>query len=441
MDEAKLDARSSQGLVNRAEAVDQQFGDRQEIDTQGGDAAGRDIHKSTIINIIVPSGENGSSHQVIQELLRILGQSDSAESVGKAYRSSLPPDSQVWRPRIDNSRTDHSRTDHSEKMVAQIQEFGKLSEFVGRLVQDQSLPQSSREQLEKLMPQGNLPDPVQTIQEPQPYLLVVLDPDPGTDRFFANAWLVPDDTVQDPLTRFVQLDLAEDQKGKSCSLDQISEVIGKFLIQSEDYLIDRGNDNHPTIEVFLPRDYLTTKVEFWEILDAVDGTPLPIGTMYSVLVRSYERIQRKYLRLYRKQWRTHWDRVKQNLAVIPSCEMFEPLDRLETCNERTLTASLQTKLGLKLTCSPTAKHKEFFTSILKAAVPIAIWSRSSLPDLATEIDLLLTSGSLMQLIDRIRQKRQEAPSDCEHHLGHHLTILWEDIDRLPPIAELQQPGQ
>ncbi|MBW4659773.1 MAG: hypothetical protein KME15_13935 [Drouetiella hepatica Uher 2000/2452] len=435
MSEEKLDARSSQGFINAAQAVEQHFGDQQDIDTQGGDAAGRDIHKSTIINLIVPNGDAGLSQQLLQELMQILGQPESVQSVGKAYRSSLPPDARVSRPEVDTS----------SEIVTQLQAFGRLQEFVERLVQDEQLPQSMRDQLDNLIPHQRKPQPTNVQKQPmlQAYLLMVLDPDPGTDRFFANAWLVPDDTVQDPLTRFVPLDLEAEQKGVSCSIEQISALIGEFLIQSEDYLFDRTDHYNLTVEVFLPRDYLSTEVESWKILDPVDDQPFSIGTKYSVLVRSYERTQRKYLRLYRKPWRTNWDRVKQNLGKVPSHEMFEQLDCLEDWTERMLTTSLLTKLGLKLTCSPAAKHKEFFSSILKAAVPIAIWSRCSIPelDLATEMDALLMSGSLLELLERIRLKRWEASGDCEQHLGQHLTILWEDLDRLPPVTELLRPGQ
>ena len=44
MREEGLDARSSQGFINAPQDVEQHFGDQQDIDTQGGDAAGRDIH-------------------------------------------------------------------------------------------------------------------------------------------------------------------------------------------------------------------------------------------------------------------------------------------------------------------------------------------------------------------------------------------------------------
>ena len=92
MREEGLDTRSSQGFINAPQDVEQHFGDQQDIDTQGGDAAGRDVHKSTItniLNILVPNGDAGSLQQVLQELMQILGQLENAESIGKAYRSSL----------------------------------------------------------------------------------------------------------------------------------------------------------------------------------------------------------------------------------------------------------------------------------------------------------------------------------------------------------------
>ena len=49
MGDENFDARESQGAINnsQAEQIEQQFGDRQDINTGGGDASGRDIDKRT----------------------------------------------------------------------------------------------------------------------------------------------------------------------------------------------------------------------------------------------------------------------------------------------------------------------------------------------------------------------------------------------------------
>ena len=61
MSEDSIDARESQGFVNHPKGnVEQDFGDKFNYDTGGGDAAGRNIDKRTFINIILPGVSSGN---------------------------------------------------------------------------------------------------------------------------------------------------------------------------------------------------------------------------------------------------------------------------------------------------------------------------------------------------------------------------------------------
>jgi hypothetical protein len=68
-----IDTQGSQGLINSPQgSVSQQYGDRTEANTGGGDVAQRDIDKRTImINIITGSSSTKPQSQLTAEVSKI----------------------------------------------------------------------------------------------------------------------------------------------------------------------------------------------------------------------------------------------------------------------------------------------------------------------------------------------------------------------------------
>jgi len=447
-----IDARQSQGAITNPHAdIDQHFGDQQNIETGGGDSAGGNLDKRTIVNYVFNIGREASKSlsqaSSTQDLLRLLTQIGDLESVGQAYRETLPVDSYLSRPEA---------TKHTD-MVAQLQEFRRLLEFAERLAGDPQISPLVREQLKDFIQkleqseQRHQPSTVQIVSQIalQSYLQIVLRPNLSSDRFVVNAWLIPDESVYDPAKRFQLLDLDEQQKGISCKLEQVPDILDRFLKRSLNFL--KGKRYDLTIEVFLPLDHLCAEVDGWKLTDNLfdEDEQFLIGTRYRVVVRSLERLDPKYLISERmNQWYANWNRVKTCGHQAPSNDDFEHLERLTMCNWKQLEYALRKKLGLKLTCGlAETQHKELFKCILKAAVPIAIWVRCDLPhlDQVSEISNLLLAEPLLALSESVWKKRQAADMEDNpaEHLGSHLALLWEDPYRLTPdaMAQLIPPGQ
>jgi hypothetical protein len=385
-----------------------------------------------------------SEIQIARQLVIIL-EKITDQQVTRAYQEALPPDAELSRLRA-NSFTD---------MVTQLQEFRRLPLFLHKLIYDETIPEPIRQQLNSLelaentteqKSQTNLAFSI-TSSRLQAYLQVVLRPDLSSERLVVNAWLIPDETVTDSTKRYLPLDIDETQKGVSCQIDSVPQVLNQFLDKALQHLA--GQRYELTIEFFLPLEYLCADVDTWELNDLFfeDETYL-LGAKYPVIVRSQERLDPRYLASRLNQWYANWDRVKSHLSLVPGKDDFEHLSHIDTCNWKQLVKSLKQKLGLKLTCGLTeAYQEELFTCILKAASPIAIWPRIDVPEIdqKSEIDQLVTSVPLLKILKAIRQKREEA--DCtdrpDTHLGSHLGILWEDPHRLTPdaMAQLRTPGQ
>ena len=98
--------------------------------------------------------------------------------------------------------------------------------------------------------------------------------------------MIPDDTERNQAKRFRALDIDPSQKGVSCGLDQVPEVLDNLLHLSLDHLM--GKRYELIIEIFLPLGYLCTAVEDWKIGDLFDE--VLVGTRHRVVVRSCERL-------------------------------------------------------------------------------------------------------------------------------------------------------
>ena len=447
MSQGSTDAQKSQGLIQNPQSeISQRFGDEQTIDTGGGDSAGGNLDKRSFINVFIGTNPSGAlTAQTLQDLLQVLEQYGDGQLVKQAYKESLPADSYVSRPEAGSYGA----------MVAQLQEFRRLQQFLKRLAAEPDMPEAVRSRLDDFRIQeeeADLPDQgdlsAQNLKSGvQAYLQIVLRPDLSSDGLVVNAWLIPDDTVSDPAKRYQPLDLDETRKGTTCQIEEVPTILNQFLNQALQYLT--GQRYELTVEVFLPLDHLCADVDGWELTDLFfeDETYL-VGTKYQVIVRSQERLDPRYLASRLNQWHNNWDRVRTRLSSVPGQDDFEHLSEMETCNWKQLVNRLKQKLGLKLTCGLVeTNQKDLFTCILKAAAPIAIWPRLDLDhlDQVSEIEQLVASGPLLKLLETIRQKREEA--DCDScpasHLGSHLAVLWEDPNRLTPdaLAQLRPPGQ
>jgi uncharacterized protein (UPF0147 family) len=445
-----LDARESKGFVSQPQAeVKQDFGDKQTTNTSGGDAAGGDLDKSTqVFNFFLFGGNSVGTgvSPLLQNLSQLLGQLKDLNPVRQAYRDALPADAGLSRPEAANYGD----------MVAQLQEFRRLPEFVQRLVQDEQIPQAIRVQLkdatQHLGPtegwQQAVVVPPAATKILQSYLQIVLRPERSSNAFVINGWLIPDDDEFDPAKRFKSLDIDDQRKGFVCELEEIPRVMSKLVdLSIEKHLSDKQYTL--TIETFFPIDYLCTSVDAWKLTEPVFEESYVVGRTYRVIVRSSERMERKYLHSeFRNRWCTNWERVKTSWHMAPCENDFEHLEHLVECNWERLEYGLMQKIGLKLTCGlAEAQKKQLFKCILKAATPIALWARCDVPecDQVTEISQLLLAGPLLKLSEKILQTRRDVVKEAkpEEHLGSHLALLWEDPYRLTPdaLAQLVPPGK
>jgi hypothetical protein len=349
------------------------------------------------------------------------------EAISKAYLSTVPDGWFDWRPKA---------TELTE-ILNQLQEMPhqNLLEFVAHLVRDSRIPPTSRQKLSTLTPsetnrQRTYPKPLHS------YLLIQLRPQ-GIEQPLVKAWFIPDDTVQDPLERFKSLKVDEQQAEIPYVGEQMPTLLSNLLQQCfEEYL--RGEPTDLTVEVFLPRDRLCEQVEKWEYKDS-ENLSITIGSEYSVVVRSYERLK-KLRKAQGSYWQKNWLKVQELWKDIPCNEDVMMLEKtyFEPSKLRKL---LVEKIVLKVCCTLSESDLNgLLSAVHSAGTPIVLLSRCDLLSLknGTEFHKLLENGPLHELAIRLKKQRQSAENEGdEMHLGNHLVLLWDDPNRIPPNLALE----
>ncbi len=262
----------------------------------------------------------------------------------------------------------------------------------------------------------NLP----TDRKQPPYLLIELAPKNKNNKYYAvQAWLF----ISSENIRNIYVE------DKAIALNEIPALIEEIL-----GIIDGLSVNHQqlTIEFILPRHLLSHHVEQW-----TDGNGDPLGINYRVVVRSRERLREKRLQRF---WCPCWDEAQKKGALQQAAKTHMVLVN-ETQLRKFRTQVDAGKLCFVLASVPqvlTDIKKEVFFALIKSGVPIVLWPRhiNNKDELEQALDKLL-SCTLEQLPHCLFESRRYLwENEHEQHTGYHLSLLWDDPDRIPP--ELQE---
>lgn len=138
--------------------------------------------------------------------------------------------------------------------------------------------------------------------------------------------------------------------------------------------------------------------------------------------------------LYKNDWMHKWEFIQQQ-----NCrECFVPADSY-SWQELYSKLNQNSVYALKLINSPSP---EIFQVISKTAVPVALWIRQELENLDIQAELKgLLKCSIPELPQRVREKRNDSfGKDKQSHIGHHISLLWENPNVLPPQIEYTLPS-
>ncbi len=195
-----------------------------------------------------------------------------------------------------------------------------------------------------------------------------------------------------------------------------------------------------TVEFILPHDLLGHPVDQWQT--GAQGESYPfiqrrLGVEYPVVVRSLERLRDRRVR---NRWRQKWEWLRENGHAVDVGAvrwLKQPGQiRPEALMSELMHDAKPVCLVLMFPPGPTAElGGQELAAGLHAGVPVVAWCRDGGDPgvFESEVTRFLSASGLAglpQLALRLRQEavRQGQPTD---HVGLHLTLLWDDADRLP----------
>ena len=259
------------------------------------------------------------------------------------------------------------------------------------------------------------------------YCVVHLDTDGiDTDRFLVSLMFQEGTEQPEPLRP------PDDQAHTG---DQVRSLIGAVL--NEPRLAGAGN---LTFEFFLPAALINEPVDQWRV--GFGGFTL--GLRYPVVVRSLERV--RYVRDSFAAWQSNWTGI-----LAARFTLNDPavgwISAREQENRDRLFATLIDDAApgcLLLEVAPVPERCNALMAALQAGKPALLWCRHATVDLRAALSGLMAQATPLRELPKntfeFRRRSVSAGAD-EGSLVYHLTLLWDDADRVPDAdSPLYMPG-
>lgn len=352
----------------------------------------------------------------------------------------------------------------------QLEQRPSLPTFAEYLYQDENLDESIKQPLEEWLDkfdpdfnrQSGRLEAASDSASPQPrigalqaYLMITVNPEKSKRKIRAIASLLCIAPTGERREIPVHLDPESNERGVLCTRKKLPDIIGEFIQHSIECELNNPENllgcayYDLTIELFLPSEFLCEPIDRWKVRDEFDN-PVYLGSKHRLVLRSYDRVAKPSLKNnFSKSWHSARAFLIQRPDAASLQKKIQCLDRIN-CNQLArLTEELRQKIGLKVICALPESKTEFFRAMLKSGVPIAFWTRSrelSSAEIMGGIDRFLTLELLLDpcnLLERVRAERALAFEDCEtleRRWGRHLTVLWDDWERMPTLEPLSREG-
>lgn len=271
--------------------------------------------------------------------------------------------------------------------------------------------------LSDLSPQAS-PPPLQQ-QDTPTYVMVEISPvQPNSSHCNAQAWLYLGKHTESLLVRDSAdaIDLSSQE-----SITQFTDDLVDAMSESE-YLF--GRHEQVILEFILPLTMLSLDIDNWR-----DKENKALGHDYRVTVRSQDRIRKK-------RWQRFWKPITNDNLLLRQCAQVICLQQFENTEASQLVLEAKANSASVIFKFSPQDH-DLIGQYIGAGLPILLWPRLSCGVAGNDYDIdeLFAEKCLPNLPKAV----QEARCWNEQQVGRHLTLLWDDKDRLPPTVNLQSP--
>ncbi|HEX3787442.1 MAG TPA: hypothetical protein VHW44_06240 [Pseudonocardiaceae bacterium] len=232
------------------------------------------------------------------------------------------------------------------------------------------------------------------------------------------------------------------------TLGEIQRQVAKLIAEAESgWAADAGVIR---LEFVLPQDLLGLPVDRWA-RGVNEAVPQILGLRYQLVVRSLDRMRtRDWHRDWRRRWRDLQTQLGQSLpqadrtlwARCADAQEIRGLDASLELDEKLLSVLFSEPLPAVL-----PQDGDPRLVALRAGIPVMVWCRADghSADFGSAADEIFSEG--FDLVrENMRKLRGEAVRSAapERHVGSHITLLWDDPDRIVEhtvAPSAPQPGQ
>lgn len=265
------------------------------------------------------------------------------------------------------------------------------------------------------------------------HVLVEVAPDLHDPSLFSlRAWCCVQEQCQ-------PIDLPpEDPDPRPRSSEEVEMILRDFLAELPAYAPEGA---HLSLELFLPRPLLCWDIDQW-LVESGPGRKTPAGMEYRLAVRWRDRTKFKIAGAH---WTRKWSHFRAGDLPLENSEWLcaRPVDLDSFYTDLSQNDWYCLPLAFSPPGSPEAE--DVLETLLGAGVPISLWLRRAGEDpQQTKLDILnaLHGKRVSELPEAVREARRQAYRTRKEkdHVGHHLTLLWDDADRkLPGARKLAPP--
>lgn len=293
------------------------------------------------------------------------------------------------------------------------------------------------------------------------YLMILVSSEKSKSKVRVSASLRCISPTGDQKEIPVHLNPESHERGVLCTKKKLPQTVAQFIKTSLEENLNSpekwlGCANYDLmIELFLPSEYLCEPINHWDVENAFNEK-VSLGSEHLMVVRSYDRFADKTGRL-KNSLSKSWQSAKEFLEQHPPDEelhqkKIKHLDKIDCHLLTSLQQELETKIGLKVSCTLPESEREmlkFFKTMLRSGIPIAFWTRCRelcSDEVVSGIDQFLTTKLLLnpcELLEKVKTERASAFDYCgkpEKRWVRHLTVLWDDWERMPTLEPLQPGG-
>ncbi|MUH01351.1 hypothetical protein F7734_57425 [Scytonema sp. UIC 10036] len=272
------------------------------------------------------------------------------------------------------------------------------------------------------------------------YLLIRLEESPSGEKqkqkqYFMSAWFfIPDECSsqaginKNQYDRY-RLDITDEQQ--KLSLKEIPEFIENLIFQINKKIYKIAKQSL-MIMLFLPLQTI--------IKERIDCMPIPkirnssLGSEYQILFRNNDRVNK-----FGDDWERKWALVEKDVHSTDNTILYEE------CQEELIESLMNIRNNDKLVCVKLIQppSQTIMSMIERESIPVIVWLRKTIENSRYQQELQdLKTGKIAELPKRVQEKRFAAikaaiKDKTKQHIGHHLTLLWENPYILPPDANFQ----